>query len=421
VIFRLSAGTQAVYDSTSLSQSTPLGKARVPWVHGLEWDAFWLQSALWLMPLALVLAHGYEDPTESPLDVLVFVLTALFWISHRLGSSWLAYATTAYRPLLRAEPARFVIVPIAIAAACFAILLPADDAVPFTRSERVMALATVDFGLITYHFAAQHFGVLSLYRVGSGRPADLWMRRIDRLFALVVGGALVVVIEAVAETTLFQEMGVGPWLDPEWLAGASDVLRVAATMLLVALTLALLAAEARAPSVSIPRVLYAVGVAIMVYGGLHTDRPFLFVAVWTAQHWLVATALATRVACAEPAPPESHIWRALHAVNRRPWALLFVLGLLSILLLPVMEVEAIKSEGTYYGDRVFGTLAVALRTSEWVPALLAVGFTTGFVHYWLDRAVYRLSRPAVRIAARGLLLAGSPLKDSERKPAPATD
>src|SRR4030095_3345192 len=110
----------------SLSQSTHLDKARVRWVHGLEWDAFWLQSALWLVPLALVLAHGYEDPTESPLDVLVFVLTALFWISHRLGSSWLAYATTAYRPLLRAEPARFVIVPIAVAAARFALLRSAE-------------------------------------------------------------------------------------------------------------------------------------------------------------------------------------------------------------------------------------------------------------------------------------------------------
>ena len=36
-------------------------------------------------------------------------------------------------------------------------------------------------------------------------------------------------------------------------------------------------------------------------------------------------------------------------------------------------------------------------------ALVALGFTTGFLHYWLDRAVYRLSQPAVRNAARGLL------------------
>jgi hypothetical protein len=181
------------------------------------------------------------------------------------------------------------------------------------------------------------------------------------------------------------------------------MLRVVATALVLALTLAMLASEARAPSVSLPRVLYVVGVAAMVCVGLHTDRPLLFVAVWTGQHWLAATALATRVACAEPAPPGSLLWRTLHAVNRRPWALLLVLGLLSVLLLPVMEVEANGPEGPFYGDRIFGTLAVALRTSDWVPALVALGFTTGFLHYWLDRAVYRLSRPDVRIAARGLL------------------
>jgi len=400
-----------VSETLAVSQPTHAGAARPPWVRSFAWDAFWLQSALWLVPLALVLAHGYEDPGESPLDFLVFGLTALFWISHRFGSSWLAYATTAYRPLLRADPARFVIVPLAIVAACFAILLPGDEALPFTRAERVIALAMVDFALVTYHFAAQHFGVLSLYRVHSGRSADLGTRRLDRLFALGVGGALVVVAEAVAGTTLFRDVWEGTWLDPEWLSGVSEIVRDAATVLVLALTLASLAAEARAPSVSMPRILYILGVAVMVCAGLQTDRPLLFVAVWTGQHWLAATALATRVACGEPAPPASLLWRMLHAVNRRPWALLLVLGLLSILLLPVMEVEATAPEGTFYGDRIFGTLAVALRTSEWVPALVALGFTTGFLHYWLDRAVYRLSRPEVRIAARGLFPA--PRQQSE--------
>jgi len=140
----------------------------------------------------------------------------------------------------------------------------------------------------------------------------------------------------------------------------------------------------------------------MVAGALHTDQPFLFVVIWTGQHWLAATALATRVAHAEPAPQELPLRRALHAMNRRPWALLLVLSLLSVLLLPVMEVEAIGPEGTYYGDRIFGALGAALRASEFVPVLLAFGFTSGFLHYWLDRAVYRLSNPAVRCAARGL-------------------
>ena len=89
-----------------------VGNARSPWVNGFAWDALWLQSALWLVPVALLLASGYENPDDSPLDLMVFGLTALFWIGHRFGSSWLAYATTAYRPLVRAEPMRFVVVPI---------------------------------------------------------------------------------------------------------------------------------------------------------------------------------------------------------------------------------------------------------------------------------------------------------------------
>jgi hypothetical protein len=397
-------------DTFTLSQPTRVGETRAPWVRGVVWDTFWLQSALWLAPLALLLAYGHEDPGESPLDLLVFGLTALFWLGHRFGSTWLAYATTAYRPLLRAERTRFVIIPIVIAAACFAILLPQDEVLPFTRSERVLALATVDFVLVTYHFAAQHFGVLSLYRVRSGRSADVWTRRLDRIFALGVGGALVVVVEAVLQTTLFQDVWGAPWIDVEWLDDASGALRVFAITVVIALTLGLLASEARASSVSLPRVLYVAGVAVMVGIGLYTDRPMLFVAVWSAQHWLAATALATRVACAEPASPHSPVWRVVHAVNRRPWALLLMLCVLSVLLLPVMEVEAIASDGTYYGDRIFGTLAVELRESQWVPALLAVGFATGFLHYWLDRAVFRLSRPAVRIAARGLL------EDAQRPP-----
>ncbi|MGE5212953.1 MAG: energy transducer TonB, partial [Nitrospirota bacterium] len=35
--------------------------------------------------------------------------------------------------------------------------------------------------------------------------------------------------------------------------------------------------------------------------------------------------------------------------------------------------------------------------------LLAIGFATGFIHYLLDRSVYRMSNPQVRAAASGLI------------------
>jgi TonB family protein len=72
-------------------------------------------------------------------------------------------------------------------------------------------------------------------------------------------------------------------------------------------------------------------------------------------------------------------------------------------LLPIFEVEANRETGIYYGDRIFGAFATQLRTSSWVPALIALGFATGFIHYLFDRSVYRMSDPRVRAAAAGLI------------------
>ncbi len=75
--------------------------------------------------------------------------------------------------------------------------------------------------------------------------------------------------------------------------------------------------------------------------------------------------------------------------------------------------EANRETGTYYGDRIFGAFATQLRTSTWVPVLLALGFATGFIHYLLDRSVYRMSDPQVRAAASGLI--GNVARRSRRK------
>ena len=82
--------------------------------------------------------------------------------------------------------------------------------------------------------------------------------------------------------------------------------------------------------------------------------------------------------------------------------MLLVLAVLGALLLPVMEVQAVSDEYVY-ADRIYGDFALWLRSSPFVPALLAIGFASGFIHYVLDRAAFRFSSPDVRKAARGLL------------------
>ncbi len=361
-------------------------------------------GALWLVPLVLWLARGYADAAKSPVDTFYFAVTILFWIGHRIGSTWLAWCTTAYRPLLRSSPVRFVGVPALVAAACFGLLLPADAALPWTRAQRVTALAILDYALVTYHFAAQHFGALCLYRVRSGRAASPTTRRLDRWFALGVGGVLVFFAEILAGTTAYQDLWVGRWIPPRWLEGARGGLRTGGTIVLVSATVLLLAREARVGARSLPRALYVLSIAGMVALALHAGSPFLFLAVWTTQHWMLAVGLTFRVARAEPDPAGSRWLAFWHRVNRRPWALLLVLMGISVLATPLFEVEAnADADGTYYGDRLFGALGSALRTGTWVPALVALGFSTAFAHYLLDRAAYRFSDRRVREAARGLL------------------
>jgi hypothetical protein len=373
------------------------------WVRGPLWDGFWMQNALWLAPVVLWLAHGYVDPESSPLDLLYFGLTALFWIGHRLCSTWLTYCTEAYRPLLRAQPVRFIVLPLLVTMGCFAVILPADTALPWTRGERLVGLAVADYAWVTWHFAAQHFGALSLYRARAGRSACVRTRRLDRFFALSVGGALVLIADILAGAVAYQEQWLDRWFFPEWIASAQDGVRSGAIAALLIATALMLVAELRASRRSLPRVMYIVGIAVMVFVALQPRSLFLFLVVWTSQHWILATGLASQVASGEPAPAAGRARRALHGVSIRPWAVVLLLTVLSVVLMPFFEVEAVREGGTYYGDRIFGAFAAALRESSWVPALVALGFATGFSHYLLDRGVYRMSDPQVRAAARGLL------------------
>jgi hypothetical protein len=374
------------------------------WVRSPLWDGVWMLNAVWLVPIAFWLAHGYLDAESSPLSIFYFGVAALFWLGHRFGSAWVAYCTEAYRPLLRDQPVRFIVLPLLVTAACFVVLLPADDAYPWTRQERLVAMAILDYAIVTYHFAAQHFGALSLYRARAERAACARARLLDRVFALGVGGALVLVAEILAGSAAYQDLWVHRVPVVEWLLSNQDGISKAAWLVLVVATVVRLAAEARATRRSLPRVLYILGVAAMVGVALHTRSLFLFIVLWTSQHWILATGLASITPGQEPVPAGGAIRRFLHALNSRPWAILLVLAVLSVLLLPVLEVEVNQGGGTYYGERIFGTFATALRDSSWVPALVAAGFSTGFLHYLLDRGVYRMSDPLVRSAARGLLV-----------------
>jgi hypothetical protein len=372
------------------------------WIKSPAWDLVWVLNALWLSPLVLLLARGHGDLRASPVDALFFALTVPLWFGHRVASAWLAYATPAYRPLLATQRLRFIVAPLVIAVACFALLLAPESMLPMPLTERVVWLAVLNYLLVSHHFAAQHFGLLSLYRVRAGRASDAITRRLDRWFALVVGGGFVVLAEALAGSVAFQDRWIDPLLGVGWSDAFARTLRDGGFVLVVILTALILRVELRSQRPSLPRAAYVLGVSAMVLCAFLARDPFLFIVLWSVQHWSAAMGLASLAASGGAQATGARWQRLLAPINRRGWAVLLVLAVVSTLLLPVMEVEAVTDEYAY-ADRIFGDTARWLRSSPFVPALLALGFATGFIHYLLDRAAFRFSSPDVRQAARGLL------------------
>ena len=373
------------------------------WIRSPGWDLVWILNPLWIAPLVFVLARGHDDVRASPVDALFFALTVALWFGHRVSSAWLAYLTPGYRPLLATQRLRFVVVPVVVVVACFAVLLAPERVLPLPFEERVLWLAIVNYLMVTHHFAAQHFGLLSLYRARAGRASDPRARRLDRLFALGVGGGIVVVADALSGSIAFQDR----WIDPLLGAAGADLLagvvHDGGIAVVALLTLLVLGVELRSGRPSLPRIGYVASVAGMVLLALVAREPFLFIVLWSVQHWSAAMGLASLVAAGGEHTGATRAQRWLAAINRRRWAVLLVLAALSALLLPLMEVEAVSDEYVY-ADRLVGDAAWWLRSSPFVPVLLALGFATGFVHYLLDRAAFRFSSPEVRRAARGLLL-----------------
>ena len=373
--------------------------ARMRWIKSPAWDLVWVLNTVWLAPLVFLLGLGHDDVRDSPVDWLFFVLAVPLWFGHRVvGLAGLRHACLP--PPARDAAAALRSSPVGNRRRLLRRAARARERAT-DAADRARGLPRCP-GLSSGEppFATQHFGLLSLYRARAGRSSDANARRLDRWFALVVGGGFVVLANALAGSIAFQDRWIDPLLGEALSDTVARTLRDGSMVVVVTITALMLRVELRSQRPSPPRVAYVVGVsAIVLFGFLN---PFLFLVLWSVQHWSAAMGLASLAASGGVQATGAHWQRLLAPINRRGWAVLLVLAVVSTLLLPVLEVEAVTDEYAY-ADRIFGEAALWLRSSSFVPALLALGFATSFIHYVLDRAAFRFSSPDVRQAARGLL------------------
>ena len=326
-------------------------------------------------------------------------------VLHRLSSIHAVVLSPILRDEVRANPRRYVHVPLLI----LALTLLLSQAFAFHPAFTGLGhgtgqlwafyvLAPVLVAWDRWHFCMQEFGVLSIYRARASQSAGQ-DRRFDRVY--------VVVLMLIVNSVLYVRAGFGDDLQVLWrgvgLAGLHgepvlESLARAACAAAVVLAIAALVREWRHERRSWPKALYYMLIAshsIVLY--LVPSALSLFFLSYVFHHWMVAVGLFNRVTL-NSYPPGSRVSRAArYLVRVGPWFGVCVFA--SLFLAPLDLTSKLTPTPTVHLFEGASTLAR-------VGAGLVIGafFGFSFLHYYYDRCLYSFSIEGVRRAVGPLLM-----------------
>jgi hypothetical protein len=419
-------------DDVSSASSTPaVTPAASPWIESPRWDLFWIFAGLWAPLLAIagyLLLHGTGTAASqrafgTGIEGIAFIYLPLS-VLHRITTTYAVLGTPILRDERRANPARYYYVPLAITAGCIllALAFTFHDAFAFMPSlhGRLWAfflLAYVMYAWERWHFCAQEFGVLSIYRVRARQsaPED---KRFDRVFTiwlmLVVNTVLVfrAGFHELRDVMLYGTPLVGyrgALLEPVALcAFASGLLLSAAAV----------ARELRHPQRSLPKLAFYVlvsGHSLVLY--FLPNSLGLFFLSYVFHHWMVSVGLFSRITLNAFDATPAHSDKPA----RSPLAQLFfgVGPFLIATLVLYLTCEQLDRAGNLYPlptAQIFAGAAPFAKVLAGV--IIGLFFAVNYLHYYYDRCFYAFSSPAVRKTV-GAALFRSP-SSGRRSPPVAT-
>ena len=368
------------------------------WVRSPTWDFFWLHSGIWL---GLIIFAFSE---ESSLEMFYMAGMFLFWISHRFSSFYIAWGTCSYSSVRSSQPWRFVIFPAIIVLSVFVLLFLPENVLPVSVPVRIFGLLVLDFFWGMHHFAAQHYGMLSLFRHRANPLNARSFQLLDRFFCWGTGFVLVLVAEILHGVSFLQQEQILPAMPYDWEIEFIPIILNSGTILVIGIT-AIMIWDALLHNSGLPRILYILGLGIMVTGAFQL-HPFEFLMLWTLQHWITALGLTAQMGGNDIKISKSVknrlFKKSLFSENQYQLIILLPLCIISVILTPFFEIEA-ASSGVRYSELIFPSFMYWLENSSWFPILVGIGLASGFLHYFMDRAVYRFSDSETRMRANMLL------------------
>ncbi len=358
-----------------LEQPAAFGFLRNP-----TWDFTWLLCGLWLLPLVILLDWG------EGLETFFLLCTLLFWLTHRFSSLLLAFTSPSYSSVRQAQPLRFLGVPILVILSVFTWLYSPWPTL--TLVEKILVLAVIDYAWALYHFAIQHYGVLRLYQLRNPRQQGLSSSQ-QRNWCLLLGGVLPWLGELVQGTTWLQQEGLMTF---SWVPSDSASIWLLRGM--VCLVSLMAWRKLTAQNFSLPYQAYLLSLLLLANAAWWIS-PLAFLVLISVQHWLVALGIAGHARSIDS--PKDH----------SGWRIVGVWVLMTILAVPFLEVDSVDFSNGFGAGWIPGWQALLGEPSV-LTFCLGLAFASGFVHYLMDRAVYRFADPMVRRQVLRLYLSDLP-------------
>lgn len=373
-----------------------------PWIQSPLWDALWIYSGLWAPALTMLAYFTLSLVSDSPgkidtpgIDVQDIALIYLpLSVLHRITTTYTVLGTPILRDDIRARPARYLYIPSAIVGGCIALSLgftfhTVFDFMPglHGRMWAFFVLAHVMILWERWHFCAQEFGVLSIYRIRARQfsPAD---KRFDRLYTVVlmlgVNMVLYVRFGFSDERILLHGTPLadasGPWLE---LAGH------AAFAVGMAATAVALVRELRHTQRSSPKVWFYVLI------GSHTALLYIFPKAlglfflgYVVHHWMVSVGLFGRVMLRSYDSPSLVSGLSRLVLRVGPWLALAVLFYLFF--------EPLDRAGNLALPKLTMFAGASASAKVFAGVVIGVFFSLNFLHYYYDRCFFAFSKKAVR-------------------------
>ena len=269
------------------------------WMRSASWDILWILNGLWLFPLGIFF---YYSPWATGFLNYLVIASPLVGGLHSFLPLLAVFASPAFREKILASKDRVVLIAALI---FFGSVLFGVAGSFFLRAEFWLALGSIYLLWNTWHFSAQNFGVLSLYRARQGAESNQALdRKVDRYFCLLMGCLVQPMI------WLCVEVRWGPflkWLGP-WVPGS--ILTNITLFLAVALTLSFCVFEWRKSQRSWPRLGYALSMGIQPFAGVIAYYPFHFL-TYSIPHWLVEIGITGTIQTKDAEARSGRGWLAL--------------------------------------------------------------------------------------------------------------